>query len=180
LAVSNCGTLVLVATAQVHRSAKFLFSLAPQWGASISHIFSAGHKGCLKASPRANFALKGLPIIARGKGAQRPPPVWVVMKLAPLPVALSRSTKTHSWRGERDEALIRLHGSGAAQRTRPRPQPPLCPAARLMGQDEPLCRESVRNDGGRGGRVRRSNCLAYLLTQRPQWVNLNLIHYRFP
>jgi hypothetical protein len=40
-------------------------------------------------------ALKGLQMVARGKGAQRPPPrVWIDTKFAPLPAVQSRLVKT--------------------------------------------------------------------------------------
>ena len=40
-------------------------------------------------------ALKGLQMVARGKGAQRPPPrVWIDTKFSPLPAVQSRLLKT--------------------------------------------------------------------------------------
>ncbi len=68
----------------------------------MSHIFFATQGMAERLTASRFSALKGLQMVARGKGAQRPPPrVWIDIKFAPLPAVQSRLLKTAPDGGER-------------------------------------------------------------------------------
>jgi hypothetical protein len=61
------------------------FSLPSSWPTSFL-LFGWTQQVAESLTASRFSALKGLQMIARGKGAQRPPPrVWIDIKFAPLP-----------------------------------------------------------------------------------------------